>query len=115
MSDRHFFHDKSALVDQFLSGFAATRPDLHLKRSVRVLHRAWRDTAKVALISGGGAGHEPGAAGMVGRGGLDAAVIGDIFASPRAEQVLAAITAVPSERGTILITPNCEQPFAYAV
>lgn len=109
MSYRHFFDSKSTLVDQFLLGFAATRPDLHLKRSARVLHRAERDVPKVALISGGGAGHEPGAVGMVGKGGLDAAVIGDVFASPRAEQVLLAIEAVPSEAGTILVVPNCER------
>jgi dihydroxyacetone kinase len=115
MSDRHFFNGKSTLVDQFLLGFAATRPDLHLKRSARVLHRSERDVSKVALISGGGAGHEPGAVGMVGKGGLDAAVIGDVFASPRAEQVLAAIEAVPSEAGTILVVPNCERTRSYSV
>ncbi len=56
--------------------------------------RAERDPNKVAIISGGGSGHEPTHAGFVGEGLLDAAVCGDVFASPSADAVLAGILAV---------------------
>ena len=59
------------------------------------------------LISGGGAGHEPGFAGFTGRGLLTGAVSGDIFASPSARQVYGAVKASPSTNGTILIITNC--------
>ena len=64
-----------------------------------------RDT-RVALISGGGAGHEPAHAGFVGNGMLTAAVSGNIFASPSASQVLDAILAVGGRAGVLLIVKN---------
>ena len=60
----------------------------------------------VALISGGGSGHEPFACGYVGRGMLSAAVCGDVFASPSAEAVYRAIKAVTSPSGCLLIVLN---------
>ena len=66
------------------------------------------------LISGGGAGHEPGFAGFTGRGLLTGAVSGDIFASPSARQVYGAVKASPSTNGTILIITNCAYgPFMF--
>lgn len=61
---------------------------------------------QVALISGGGSGHEPAWSGYVGDGLLSAVACGDIFASPNMKQVLAAIAAVPSQEGTILLITN---------
>jgi len=57
-------------------------------------------------LSGGGSGHEPAHAGYVGRGMLSAAVAGDIFASPPAEAVLAAILAVTGPPGALLVVKN---------
>lgn len=64
-----------------------------------VLHIASPDKSKVALISGGGSGHEPSHAGMVGTNSLTAAVGGNIFASPNANQVRHALSLVENEKG----------------
>ena len=61
---------------------------------------------KVAVISGGGAGHEPAHAGYVGTGMLHAAVSGDVFTSPSVDAVLAAIQAVAGPAGALLIVKN---------
>lgn len=73
---------------------------------VRVVVRADWDRGKVALVSGGGSGHEPSHAGFVGRGMLTAAVCGDVFASPSVDAVLAGILAVTGEAGCLLIVKN---------
>lgn len=69
-------------------------------------HRALAESGKVALISGGGAGHEPAHAGYVGEGMLTAAVIGAVFTSPSVDAVLAAIRAVAGPAGVLLIIKN---------
>ncbi|MBD9527522.1 dihydroxyacetone kinase subunit DhaK [Paracoccus sp. PAR01] len=73
---------------------------------IRVVLRTDREPAKVALVSGGGAGHEPSHAGFVGRGMLTAAVCGDVFASPSVDAVLAGILAVTGPAGCLLIVKN---------
>jgi len=73
---------------------------------IRVVVRADWDQGKVALVSGGGSGHEPSHAGFVGRGMLTAAVCGDVFASPSVDAVLAGILAVTGEPGCLLIVKN---------
>ena len=70
-----------------------------------VVRKDW-DKSKVALVSGGGAGHEPAHAGFVGEGMLTAAVSGDIFASPSVDAVLASILAVTGPEGCLLIVKN---------
>ena len=70
-----------------------------------VLRRDW-DKSKVALVSGGGSGHEPAHAGFVGKGMLTAAVCGDVFASPSVDAVLAGILAVTGHAGCLLIVKN---------
>jgi dihydroxyacetone kinase len=74
----------------------------HIKVVLRTDHRPER----VAVISGGGSGHEPAHAGFVGEGMLTAAVCGDVFASPSVDAVLAAIMAVTGEGGCLLIVKN---------
>lgn len=64
------------------------------------------DKSRVAVISGGGSGHEPAHAGFVGKGMLTAAVCGDLFASPSVDAVLNAIVAVTGDRGCLLIVKN---------
>lgn len=73
---------------------------------VRVVVRKDWDKSRVALISGGGSGHEPTHAGFVGEGMLTAAVCGDIFASPTVDAVLSAILAVTGEAGCLVIIKN---------
>jgi dihydroxyacetone kinase len=73
---------------------------------IRVVVRTDWDRSKVALVSGGGAGHEPAHAGFVGKGMLTAAVCGDVFASPSVDAVLAGILAVTGPAGCLLIVKN---------
>ncbi|WON75335.1 dihydroxyacetone kinase subunit DhaK [Nitrosospira sp. Is2] len=73
---------------------------------IRVVVRNDWDKSKVALISGGGSGHEPAHVGFVGEGMLTAAVCGDIFASPTVDAILAGILAVTGSSGCLLIVKN---------
>ena len=73
---------------------------------IRVVVRTDWDKSRVALVSGGGSGHEPAHAGFVGRGMLTAAVCGDVFASPSVDAVLAGILAVTGPAGCLLIVKN---------
>lgn len=71
-----------------------------------VIVRAEKKVGKVALISGGGMGHEPAHVGYVGKGMLDAAVCGSIFASPSPDEILAGIKAVDAGEGVLCIVKN---------
>ncbi|MEM6985494.1 MAG: dihydroxyacetone kinase subunit DhaK [Pseudomonadota bacterium] len=73
---------------------------------IKVVYRSDWDASRVALISGGGSGHEPAHAGFVGPGMLTAAICGEVFASPSVEAVLAGILAVTGEAGCLLIVKN---------
>lgn len=74
--------------------------------SIKVVVRTDWDSSKVALVSGGGSGHEPSHAGFVGKGMLTAAVCGEVFASPSVDAVLAGILAVTGDAGCLLIVKN---------
>ncbi|KAJ6590569.1 Dak1 domain-containing protein [Mycena vulgaris] len=106
MTDRHVFDDHATLVLKSLQGLVASLPNLSLIPSIKTVIDADHDESKVSLICGGGAGHEPGSTGFVGRGLLAASVSGDTFASPSARQVSGAVKAVPSTNGTLLIITN---------
>ena len=73
---------------------------------IRVVVRSDWDKSKVAIVSGGGSGHEPAHAGFVGKGMLTAAVCGDIFASPSVDAILAGILSVTGPAGCLLIVKN---------
>lgn len=73
---------------------------------IKVVVRSDWDRDRVALVSGGGSGHEPSHAGFIGRGMLTAAVCGDVFASPSVDAVLAGILAVTGKAGCLLIVKN---------
>ncbi|EAQ76488.1 MULTISPECIES: dihydroxyacetone kinase subunit DhaK [unclassified Synechococcus] len=90
-----------------LDGLALAHGDLLvLGEGRRFLRRRQLDPAKVALISGGGSGHEPLHTGFVGPGMLDAACPGQVFTSPTPDQMLAAAAAVGSEKGVLFIVKN---------
>jgi len=92
---------------EMLEGIAKAHPN-HLKKMPEntVLVRAQKKEGKVALISGGGSGHEPSHGGFVGKGMLDAAVAGAVFTSPTPDQVEAAIREVATDAGVLLIIKN---------
>jgi dihydroxyacetone kinase-like protein len=90
-----------------LMGAVAALPQ-YVKRvqGFNVLVRAGAPTAKVALVSGGGSGHEPSHGGFVGRGMLDGAVAGAVFTSPTPDQVFEAVKAVDGGKGVLLVIKN---------
>ncbi|MBI9106714.1 MAG: dihydroxyacetone kinase subunit DhaK [Spirochaetales bacterium] len=96
-----------SVVDDMCKGFLLAHKDyVGLDEKYRVIHRKEINTKKVNLISGGGSGHEPSHAGFVGRGMLDGAVCGDVFASPSVMQIYNAITKLESDKGVLLIVKN---------
>ncbi len=105
-----FINKKEDVVIEAVEGLLATAT-VPLARldgypHIRVIVRADWDKSKVALVSGGGSGHEPAHAGFVGAGMLTAAVCGDVFASPSVDAVLAGILAVTGPAGCLLIVKN---------
>ncbi|MEO3740747.1 dihydroxyacetone kinase subunit DhaK [Kosakonia sp. WA-90] len=108
---RFFFNDRKQLVNDAIEGLVISAPHGNLVRldidpAIRIVARADWDKSRVAVISGGGSGHEPAHAGFVGKGMLTAAVCGDVFASPSVDAVLNAIVAVTGDRGCLLIVKN---------
>jgi dihydroxyacetone kinase-like protein len=105
---RQFVNDPADLVEQALAGLERAHADLlRWNRDPSFVARAEQHgEARVAVISGGGSGHEPLHTGFVGRGMLDAAVPGGIFASPSMLQVKAATDAVDQGRGVVHVVKN---------
>ncbi|MGB7801931.1 glycerone kinase [Buttiauxella sp.] len=108
---RFFFNDRNQMVNDAIEGVIISSRFRNLTRldtdpAIRVVVRKDWNKSKVAIISGGGAGHEPAHAGFVGKGMLTAAVCGDLFASPSVDAVLNAIVAVTGDRGCLLIVKN---------
>ncbi|OCN02419.1 dihydroxyacetone kinase subunit DhaK [Clostridium sp. W14A] len=95
------------VVDEMLDGMVYAYPQ-YVRRleGLNVLTRTKAPTEKVALVSGGGSGHEPAHGGYVGRGMLDAAVAGAVFTSPTPDQIYEAVKAVNGGRGVLLIIKN---------
>jgi phosphoenolpyruvate---glycerone phosphotransferase subunit DhaK len=104
---KKFVNDVDAMLRESLSGLVEAHPQL-LRVEFEPTFVARREGAanKVALISGGGSGHEPLHAGFVGRGMLDAACPGQVFTSPTPDQMLAAAAAVDTDRGVLFIVKN---------
>ena len=108
---KHFLNRREDIVTEALDGLLMTAPEGELARldaypDIKVVLRAGWTKDRVAVVSGGGAGHEPSHAGFVGRGMLTAAVSGDIFASPSVDAVLTAIRAVTGAAGCLLVVKN---------
>ena len=95
------------LVYESLLGFGAAHADLvQVHTDPLFVTRRRPNPAKVAVISGGGSGHEPRHVGFVGTGMLDAACPGQVFTSPTPNQMLAAVRALASEAGVLFIVKN---------
>jgi len=105
---RKFLNDPAAVVKESLKGLAAAHPDLLRYDVVNqiIVRKGAPKKGKVALISGGGSGHEPLHGGFVGLGMLDAAAPGEVFTSPVPGQMLAATKAVDGGAGVVHIVKN---------
>jgi dihydroxyacetone kinase len=93
------------LVVEMCKGFVLAHPELAFTESHKIISRKEKHQ-NVALISGGGSGHEPAHAGFVGTGMLDAAVCGDVFASPSQIQIYKALQHVATDKGVLMIIKN---------
>ncbi|KAL0649457.1 hypothetical protein Bca4012_092148 [Brassica carinata] len=109
---KKFINNPNDVVTEFIEGLVETYPGLQYLDGlpeVKVVLRAdvsAADYDKVAVISGGGSGHEPAQAGYVGEGMLTAAICGDVFASPPVDSILAGIRAVTGPMGCLLVVTN---------
>ncbi|ATB38172.1 dihydroxyacetone kinase [Cystobacter fuscus] len=107
---KKLINDPRAVVGEMLEGLVSLHPGLALLEGEAVVMRsdlpADPAARQVAVLSGGGSGHEPAHAGYVGPGMLHAAVAGDVFTSPSTDSVLAAIRAVAGPAGALLVVKN---------
>ena len=96
-----------AVEQQMVAGMVKAYPrQLRKLDCGNVIVRAVKKTAKVALVSGGGSGHEPAHGGFVGEGMLDCAVAGPVFTSPTPDQIYEGIKAVATEKGVLCVVKN---------
>ena len=106
-----FINKKESLVVDALDGLLRASGGSNLARldgypGIKVILRTDHKPAHVAIVAGGGSGHEPAHAGFVGPGMLTAAVCGEVFASPSVDAVFAAIMAVTGKAGCLVIFKN---------
>ncbi|HZJ68669.1 MAG TPA: dihydroxyacetone kinase subunit DhaK [Candidatus Eisenbacteria bacterium] len=104
---KKFINDVENVEDEMVQGLVKAHPE-YLKKldDSHVIVRKNSKKGKVALVSGGGSGHEPAHAGFVGYGMLDAAVPGAVFTSPTPDAVYEAIKEVATDEGVLLIVKN---------
>ncbi len=104
---KKLINDPANVLAEALRGLEAAHPDLRVDHTHRAIYRAEAKAAgKVALISGGGSGHEPLHGGFVGHGMLDAACAGEVFTSPTPDQMVEATTVVDRGAGVLHIVKN---------
>jgi dihydroxyacetone kinase len=104
-----FINRPEDIVEEMMQGLSVLHPSSARLLGHKVIVRADADQTRdqqVAVISGGGSGHEPAHAGYIGAGMLSAAVIGEVFTSPSSDSVFAAIKAVSGEPGAVLVVKN---------
>lgn len=107
MLTEHFINDPDQLVDKCLRSLSRTNPKLSFDARNKIVFHENSPQTCIALISGGGSGHEPSFGGLVGPGLLTAAVAGSIFASPAADQVYLGIRRrVNNHNGVLVIVMN---------
>lgn len=102
---KKIINETNAVVEEMLRGIALSNPDVIFDTEGMVIARK-KKSDKVGLVSGGGSGHEPAHAGYVGEGMLDAAVSGNVFASPSPDRVLKGIQLADAGKGVLLIIKN---------
>lgn len=102
---KKIINDANQVVDDMLAGMEAVNPEICYDREGEVIYRR-KKAEKVGIVSGGGSGHEPAHAGYVGAGMLDAAVAGNVFASPDPAKILNGIQRSDSGQGVLLVIKN---------
>src|SRR5712664_3683064 len=106
---KKLINSTDTVLEESLDGLAAAHADILLLGAERkFVRRRTLKPGKVALVSGGGSGHEPLHAGLVGHGMLDAACPGQVFTSPTPDQMVAAAEAVDTGSGCLFIVKNYE-------
>ena len=104
---KKLINDPTTVLADALLGVAAAHPHLNVDHANRIIYRAEPTRAgKVAVISGGGSGHEPLHGGFVGIGMLDAAICGEVFTSPTPDQIREATTVAHAGGGVLHIVKN---------
>ncbi len=104
---KKLINDPGDVLAESLRGLDAAHPELRVDHEHRIVYRAKaKDDGKVALLSGGGSGHEPLHAGFVGAGMLDAACAGEVFTSPTPDQMAEATRVVDRGAGVLHIVKN---------
>lgn len=106
---KRFTNESNAVVTDSIDGLVWSTPNmgrLDTFPDIKAVYRTDWDKSKVAIISGGGAGHEPMHGGFVGKGMLTAAVSGETFASPTIDAVLSAIVQVTGPKGCLVVIKN---------
>jgi len=104
---KKLINDPEQVVEEMVEGIVMAAPDKLAKLDgYNVVVRKESPVEKVALVSGGGSGHEPTHAGYVGPGMLDGAIAGDVFTSPTPDAVFEAIKAVDGGKGVLLVVKN---------
>ncbi|KDR80673.1 hypothetical protein GALMADRAFT_135800 [Galerina marginata CBS 339.88] len=108
VQSKHLLNSPSTLVVDSLKGLCAINPQIALDIPNKIVYVESRDRSKVALMCGGGSGHEPAHAGFVGQGILTGAVCGNIFASPNASQVRRGIELLDNDKGRVFLPINSD-------
>ena len=104
---KKFINDVALVEEQMILGMVKAYPGQLRKLDCgNVVVRAAKKEGKVALISGGGSGHEPAHGGFVGTGMLDAAVAGPVFTSPTPDQIYEGIKAIATDAGVLMVVKN---------
>lgn len=107
MSMKKFINNPDNLTAELLEGYCAAHPERVKLVSEKIVARATpKDESKVAIVTLGGAGHEPALSGFVGEGMLDASVVGDIFAAPGAPKVAEAMRMLQRDAGILFVVLN---------
>ncbi|HEM5984948.1 DhaKLM operon coactivator DhaQ [Streptococcus suis] len=107
-----FIRNRQSMIEEYIAGFCRTNPGVTKVEGQPIVLQSEQDGDLVPIVSGGGSGHEPAHVGFVGQGMLTAAVYGEIFIPPTAEEVLASIRAVNRGKGVFLIVKNFEADLA---
>ena len=106
MSTKHVFDDPHGLVEKACRGVASTNSNLRFYAPHKVLYNAAHPRDKVAIIAGGGAGHEPSFSALTGEGLVTVSVSGDVFASPSSAQICSGVDLAPTDKGIVVLVLN---------
>lgn len=102
---KKLINKKETFLTDMIEGMLIAHPELEAVSNTVIVKKAKKEQG-VAIVSGGGSGHEPAHAGFVAEGMLDAAVCGEVFTSPTPDKILEAIKAVDTGDGVLLVVKN---------